>query len=585
MIITPAQHYSFSALVTGLAATALCFFVYFRALDRRLVKYFVWYVYVIAHWSFFVFACTSAGSHRTSYLLCQICHSVGVFIPIAFLHFVKEYIQSKSVFLKRLIRFGYAATALISLSIILKPAWFITDVTAKLTFRYFPDAGPLFVAWTLLFVCFVLVANIFLFVEVKRRQSTEKKQVIAFLIANLFGYTGGIGCFLPVYNLSFFPFPYGVWGVFFFTFVTAYAVLRYQLMDIKIAITRTSIFVFVYCIVLGMPALLVWQGRQFLEASLGSVWWLLPGGLFAALSFSGPFIYLLLQRKAEAVLLKEQKRYQQTLLQASRGMTLIKDLDHLLRLMVHILTKTIRITHARIFLWDSEGKQFICKAARGDHRKQGSNVISETASLIQHIKETKDPLVLEEVRAQGPASMKPSGELAQEMESLDAAVVVPSFVQDRLLGFVVLGDKKSKRLYTESDLDTLATLANQAALAIENCIFLTEFEHQQAHFFQTAKMADLGTMASGIGHQVNNRFNITKEGAELMLLSSIPRLERYLKDMNAEGIDKVLSDMKKALKTNGTGATLPPNDQAQFNSRMSSKKVKIRLKRLILSKY
>jgi len=70
-----------------------------------------------------------------------------------------------------------------------------------------------------------------------------------------------------------------------------------------------------------------------------------------------------------------------------------------------------------------------------------------------------------------------------------------------------------------------------------------------------------------------------------MLLSSIPRLERYLKDMNAEGIDKVLSDMKKALKTNGTGATLPPNDQAQFNSRMSSKKVKIRLKRLILSKY
>ena len=55
----------------------------------------------------------------------------------------------------------------------------------------------------------------------------------------------------------------------------------------------------------------------------GGVRWVHCGGLFAALSFSGPFIYLLLQRKAEAVLLKEQKRYQQTLLQASRGMTLI----------------------------------------------------------------------------------------------------------------------------------------------------------------------------------------------------------------------------------------------------------------------
>ena len=274
--------------------------------------------------------------------------------------------------------------------------------------------------------------------------------------------------------------------------------------------------------------------RSLLEQHLGVNWWLLPAGLFSLLSFIGPFIYIIVQRRAEAVLSREQKAYQQTLLQASRGMTLIKDLNKLLRLIVHILTKTIRITHARIFLWDSEGKQFICKVSRGDHRKQGSDVISEAAALIQYIRETKEPLILEEIRAQGPASLKLSDDIVREMEKLDAAVVVPSFVQDRLLGFVVLGDKKSKRLYTESDLDTLATLANQAALAIENCIFLTEFEQQQAHFFQAAKMADLGTMAAGIAHQINNRFAVIKLGVESAQMTEIKKLTAYLKENSTD---------------------------------------------------
>ena len=159
--------------------------------------------------------------------------------------------------------------------------------------------------------------------------------------------------------------------------------------------------------------------------------------------------------------------------------------------------------------------------------------------------------MLEEIRAQGPVT---SGEIIQEMEKLDAAVIVPSFVQDRLLGFVVLGDKKSKRLYTESDLDTLSTLANQAALAIENCIFLTEFEQQQAHFFQAAKMADLGTMAAGIAHQINNRFAVIKLGVESAHMTELKKLTKFFQENSSfpdqrkmvEALDGVCSRVMKS---------------------------------------
>lgn len=364
------------------------------------------------------------------------------------------------------------------------------------------------------------------------RQAVQLRYVF---YSTLIGYIGGGTNWLPWFGVNFPPYLNVLVSV--YVGILAYAIARYRLMDIQMAVTRTGIFVFVYCVVLGIPAVLVLQYRYIFENLLGQNWWLLPGGLFAVLSFSGPFIYLILQRKAEAVLLKEQKAYQQTLLQASRGMTLIKDLNHLLKLIVHILTKTVRITHARIFLWDNGAKNYICKAIRGDHHRGKDDAIDENAALIQQLHADKEPLMLEEIRSHGSVSDIVIGEI----ETLNAAVVIPSFVQNRLIGFVVLGNKKSNGLYTESDLDILTTLANQAALAIENCIFLTEFEHQQAHFFQAAKMADLGTMASGIGHQVNNRFNVIKLGAESALMMELIKLKKYFEKNDPE-IGKKLVD-------------------------------------------
>ena len=420
------------------------------------------------------------------------------------------------------------------------------SVGRKNIWGYWPYPKPLFYAYFLMWVCqmgYGLFAIRKGYLLAPSRQAVQLRYVF---YSALIGYIGGGTNWLPWFGINFPPYLNALVTV--YVGILAYAIVRYRIMDIQMVVTRTGILALIYGIIIGMPAFLIFQMRDLLEQQLGVNWWLLPAGLFSLLSFIGPFVYLILQRRAEALLSKEQKAYQQTLLQASKGMTLIKDLNRLLTLIVHILTKTIRITHARIFLSDNEGKQFICKAARGDHHKQGSDVVSETAALIQHIRETKEALILEEIRAQGAISLKLSDEVIREMEKLDAAVVVPSFVQDRLLGFVVLGDKKSKRLYTESDLDTLATLANQAALAIENCIFLSEFENQQIHFFQTAKMADLGTMASGISHQVNNRFNTIGAGAEFTSMIDLKTLRTLMERDNLPQLKPVIESLEDTIK-------------------------------------
>jgi len=89
---------------------------------------------------------------------------------------------------------------------------------------------------------------------------------------------------------------------------------------------------------------------------------------------------------------------------------------------------------------------------------------------------------------------------------LHASVIIPSFFEDKFMGFIVLGNKLSGQVYTPEDLNVFLVLANQAALAIENAQFYEDAKKMQAQIAQAEKMATIGTMADGLSHQINNRF-------------------------------------------------------------------------------
>ncbi|HOU37258.1 MAG TPA: ATP-binding protein, partial [Candidatus Omnitrophota bacterium] len=97
-------------------------------------------------------------------------------------------------------------------------------------------------------------------------------------------------------------------------------------------------------------------------------------------------------------------------------------------------------------------------------------------------------------------------ELDVEMKLLDAELIIPSFLDKKLIGFIVLGAKLSGAMYSSDDISVFQVLASQAALAIENAQFYSEAKEMQAQISQAEKMATVGTMADGLSHQINNRF-------------------------------------------------------------------------------
>ena len=313
--------------------------------------------------------------------------------------------------------------------------------------------------------------------------------------------------FIQNYGIN--VFPVGFIFVILYLIVVAYAIVRYRLMDISVVITRTGIFVAVYSLVLGLPFFLAFGWQQNLITLLGANWWIIPLFTSTVLATVGPFIYLYIQKRAEARLFQEQVRYQTTLRQASLGMGRIKDLKRLVTLIVHIVTRTVRLEHSMIYLNDPKSKGLVLGAVRARKvRFNPPEFIENNSSIVQELTNNKLPIVYDEIqqRTQDYGDHR-LAKLEKDLRELEAALVVPSFIDEKLMGIIILGKKISGRMYTNDDLAVFSILANQAALAIENAQFYDEMKMTHEQLFKAEKMATIGTMADGLSHQINNRLH------------------------------------------------------------------------------
>jgi len=220
----------------------------------------------------------------------------------------------------------------------------------------------------------------------------------------------------------------------------------------------------------------------------------------------GPGIYIYLGSKADGALLRDQKRYQNTLRQASIGIARIRNLKRLLELIAHIFIKTVKVTYVAIYLYDQNPDGYVLQVSRGNGRIPVPKLRADNP-LIRWIIGKRKPLIYEEVKHRMEASNEElSKTLEENMRLLTASVVIPSLLEKKPMGFIVLGDKMSGQVYTVDDLNVFQVLASQAALAIENAKFIEEAKEMQAQIAQAEKMAIIGTMADDVSDQVNDRF-------------------------------------------------------------------------------
>lgn len=501
--------FSFACISVVLATLLLATFLFLKSKGAKTPNLLGYICIAAAIWSFggFMLSITPKDQYKTALFWWQFAYIGVMSAPPLFFHFIQQFLNLKH---KNFRIFVY-----IILAIFLFFNWydnsklFLGELSFVYNQFYWVDwFKKKIILWLIFYIGFwyLLVGySFFLLIRAYRYSSgLFRNQLKYFIGGSIIGWIGGETMFFTALRIYIYPVTNGLIAI--YPAIFAYAILKYRLMDIRVAVTRAGIFIAVYTLVLGIPfALAVWL-KVWLIDILGPGWWLAPLGLMAVLATAGPFIYIYVSRQAEERLLAEQKRYQNTLKHASIGMTRIRDLHRLLNLITHIVTKTVKISYAAVYLYNSDADEYVLQVSRGRHRISLPRLPADNP-MIAWLMFKREPLIYEETKRQMEDSSDATYQhLEQNMRLLAASVLIPIFLEDKFMGFIVLGDKLSGQIYTEDDLNVFQVLASQAALAIENAQFYDEAQEMQSQIAQAEKMATIGTMADGLSHQINNRF-------------------------------------------------------------------------------
>ena len=239
----------------------------------------------------------------------------------------------------------------------------------------------------------------------------------------------------------------------------------------RLRVSRLVLLLGLYAVVFTASALVVLLGSEWLKQHFESLWWIVPAALMGLLATFAPLVYLTIVRRLEGQLLKDQRRYHRTLIAASSGMTRIKDIQTLCRLIVYVVNRTVGLTHTALFLYEPKEQRYILQAARNRSMLPNEMVVEQVDPLIGLVQEEKNLIVLDELQAE--LDTKQPTERTKQlawayswMRKLEAKLIVPSFSGERLLAFLVLGAKRAGERYTTDDIAIFSGLANQGALAI-----------------------------------------------------------------------------------------------------------------------
>ena len=278
----------------------------------------------------------------------------------------------------------------------------------------------------------------------------------------------------------------------------------------------------IYGIVLFFPLFIAASGGPILRAELGEYWWSVPVAVLCVLATAAPWGYVYYKRWFRNRILADEHRYHHSLTQAASGMVRIKEIDRLSRLIVYMVNHTVELTHSGLFIYEPKEQRYILKAVR--HREYLPNMmtVDQNDPLIGFLKDRRDLVLLEELR--DDLRRRPPRELARQLEwvyawmrRLELKLIVPSFANGTLLGFLILGAKRSGQRYSSTDLAIFSGLGNQATLAIENAVYFEQLRRSEAYMIQSEKLASLGQLASGMAHEIHNPLTIISGEAQLYL--------------------------------------------------------------------
>lgn len=579
------DHYALTCALSAIVTIGLAFFVFFVGRKKKMNLIYCCWAVCVGFWSLSLLFNVLANNEVWARFWIKMLHGWAILIPPFYVHFALLFLgkQKEKIRTIKLFYYGSAFLFLLNFS-----PWFVSAVYRPQFDFWVAKPLAFYPLHMIVFVGAVLYVIAEIFLSLRDNAGNWLKQRQYFLIATLVGYSGGCANYLINYGIKVFPlYPYGNYTSCAYVVVIGLAILRYRLLGIDVIIKRTLVFAGLFGVLMAVVGAVTALAQSYVGQLVGmGVTARQFLSILIALSLFDP-TRKFLTNLTDKFLFQKKYDYHKLLKDASRGMSNIESLEHLLGLVVHFITMKMRVKNAAVLMREGANDQYQLVYQRGFDKKFLTMTLYENDPLIHYLESHKEAVDIERIKEQVEAAsyQRDRSEKAYDYEAirermtqLQASCCVPSFLGRELRNILMLGEKKSGEYYSNEDLNLLYTLAQESSIAIENARLYDEairksgeLEHineqleysktllmkalreaegankqlqdTQAQLIHEQKMATLGRLAASVGHEVNNPLTILSMNVSRVILK-----HRKNQDMKVTEILDVFDKMEKNIE-------------------------------------
>jgi len=277
-----------------------------------------------------------------------------------------------------------------------------------------------------------------------------------------------------------FPWNFLVFFVIFFPASIAYSIVKHNLFDADAIIKRTVGYMVVTGIVIGAYLLV----SLALNVTVGQYQ--------ISQSRAFPIVFTLvvilifnplrdrIQSLVDRIFFRKEYDYGKIIDKISGAITSLMDLGQILKRLTQTFVNDMFINTSSVMLLSPDGTTYKVYMADGENHKEVEDVVIKRDDPIVEIIETGKKVITKYDMLEDPKYREVSKQCVDRFESLYSSLMVPLVYQNKVIGLMNLGDKKSGKFYNREDIDLLHALSNQGAVAIENArLFQENLEKQR----------------------------------------------------------------------------------------------------------
>ncbi len=500
-----------TSLIAGLIAIAIGVTVLWRPRSNRLQWGFSGFCFSVAAWYLSTSAANgfnSAPAWKRVNLVC------AILLPIAAAGFLRMFVER-----------GEGAASLLWRGVLVVGSLLVVSVFSGERF----EAAVAAAIFAYLFS--VLGASLWmLWQRASRAPSRFERARLRFLVViGALAATFTAADYLPLVGLDI-P-PVGTALTLVFLYILSQSILRYRLLDLYELAGRLGVL-------------------TALSFTLAAAFWLLrtfSGGEFFMHAVAAALVVLLVydpmrikvEQKISQVLFRERYGLDQEILSLRRRLAHVLEIEHLPGLVLDELERSRRITHAALYLVDSDMRGYRLAGHLGPTPVLRLE-LAAARPLLDALREHRS-LGLEALEREVEA-LRGSGkdreaetqhEVLQTLEAMHASVCVALASEREIYGFLCVRDERLRDAFAPEEIQLLVGLSNQMVTAIENSRLYQRMKERD-------RLAAMGEMAAGLAHEIRNPLGAIKASAQY--LNEAPQFEesgREFLDIIVEEADRL----------------------------------------------